>query len=570
MKYKLKGQQKVDIIEQVCETRGVRVDELQQFLNPQPWVVTSPGIYDNISEAAEIIIRCVREELKIGILVDSDVDGYCSAAMVINYLNDVMGYANIKMYIHKDKAHGLTPAIMEEVIINPPDLLIIPDAGSGDFKQHETLYNMGVEVVVIDHHEAEKYSDHAKVVNNQLNEQGNKTLSGGGMVLKLLEQMDNDLGVTKASDYYDLAAVCLVGDCMLMNVLETRYYVQQGLRNVNNPLLQVLFKPEKGISFESISYDVAPTINAFIRMGTLEERQDLLLALIGRNEEREICIRGQGSFDLELPDYILKLSSRMKSRQTTAVNKAIDSLVELHTQELPFTICVLNNDTSRNLTGLIGNKLVEIYRKPALVLKAYDEYYSGSGRTTDTFPDFKDYCESIGIKAQGHQGAFGCTVTKEKKAELLKGMRGRILQDDDQTYLVDKAYINHVSAYEIVAIDELKSYWGRGFEKPLFYVKLDNVSSNDVAIIGQKKDTIRITKNNITYIKFKCSKKEIDEIKSTSIRGIELVGNFSVNEWNNNIYPQVLIERLEINGTEVEQVNKNFSFNFGDLANIKW
>lgn len=570
MKYKIKGKiDDFDIVKQICETRGVDYSNLESFLNPKEWVRSNPSIYNNLLQVAEVIIDAVKNNWNIGILIDSDCDGYLSSAMIVNYLSDVLGFQGMRFYLHENKEHGLTPYIMNQIKKYPPQLLIIPDASSSDWSQQQELYNIGVKTVIIDHHEAKGYSPFALVVNNQLQEDANKTLSAGGMVMKLLEQMDLILGENKASNYYDLASVSLVGDCMLMNHPETRFYVQQGLLNINNPLLDELIRAEGDRSYETISFDIAPTINAFIRMGSLQERQELFLALIGNRALREITIRGQGKFELPLPEYISRMASRIKTRQTTAVKKALENEETVFIHNLPFTICILEDSVNKSLTGLIGNRLTELYKKPAVVLKRYGSYLAGSGRTIETFPDFKDYLNNTNlfVFCAGHQGAFGCKIELEKLGVLQSKYIGQVLSEDWDAYLVDKAYFDNVSAFDIMAVGELNRYWSRGFDKPLFYVKLTNLTGAEVEIIGQKRNTIRIKKDNITYIKFKCEPEEIEAIQNKIVNEVELVGYFAVNEYYDNLYPQVIIEDFEYKGKE--RAKEGFGFSFFN-TDIKW
>lgn len=571
MKYKVKNidGNKNDIIELICETRGVDPNNLESFINPTKNVVSNPFIYTNMETSAKTIINAAQYFRKIGMIVDADTDGYTSSAMLINYLREVFGFDGIRIYMHEEKAHGLTSSIMEKIMQEPPELLIIPDASSSDFDQHKKLYELGIEIVVIDHHETEKFSEYATVVNNQLDELGNKTLSGGGLVLKLLEAMDVILETTHAQNYYDLAAVALVGDCMLMNVPETRYYVQQGLRNITNPLLYELIRADGNKNYEMISFDIAPTLNAFIRVGTIEERKDLFSALIGYDYQKEITIRGQGTFNLTLPEYIARMASRIKTRQTNMIKKALEDTNTHYINDLPFSICILPNEVEKSLTGLIANRLVESYNKPAIVLKRKGEnLFAGSGRTLDTFPDFKSYLietERFNF-CEGHAGAFGCEIKSEELEALCRSHKGETLIDSD-CHMVDKAYIDKVSAYDIMQVDELNKHWSRGFDKPLFYIKLSHINDKNVDIIGQKQNTIRIKHDNITYLKFKCDPQEIQKVKECMIRSIELVGSFAINEWNGNLYPQVIIKDFEFEGERKDSPSK-FGFNFSN--NINW
>lgn len=573
MRYKLKSPVEGDIIELVCRNRGVDFRSLDSFLLPTKDHVQQPLVYTNLQLVCEAIIDAIAEGKKIGFVVDSDVDGFCSSAMLINYLHNELKYTNIAWFIHSDKEHGLTREMMGRIIEEDIEVVILPDSSSNEYKQHEELSAMSKQVIVIDHHEAEKFSPSALVINNQLDNFGNKTLCGGGMVMKVLEYIDEMYGLDGAEKYMDLCATALVGDCMLMTHPETRYYVQQGLKNINNPLLFEMYKANADKNFEMISFDIAPAINAFIRVGTYDEKLDLFNALIGFDYLKGINIRGKGELTLELPEYITALVSRIKSRQTSQINKAIEEKSEIIGLDLPFGVCILDVDVNKSLTGLIASRLVEKYNKPMLVMKDYGGVYRGSARTTDTFQEFKSYINGLGCfeYAEGHQQAFGVGITKESLNHLSQELKGKSIGEDSEVYLVDKAYVDMVSAYEIMAVDELKNHWCRGFEKPQFHITLNNITGADIDIIGQKLNTIRIKHNHITYVKFKCTEEEIEEVKNTIVNGVEIIGKFAINEWNDRVYPQVIIDKLELKGEEAPKDKVGgFGFNLNGFGGIKW
>lgn len=570
MKFIEKNSVNNDIIRRICENRRVDFDNLQEFLNPSKNNIMSPLVYKNMEKGADLILSRVKSGLSIGILVDPDTDGYCSSAMLINYLIETFGFRNFIIYMHEDKTHGLSDNIVKKILADKPSLMITPDSSSLDFDSHKILFENQIELLVIDHHDCNGYSDFATIINTQLNEDGNKTLSGGGMVLKMLELLDVMTGNDNAENYYDLASVSLVADCMSMTHLETRYYVQKGIRNLKNPLLVELCRAESNKDYETISYEIAPTINAFTRVGTMEEKLDLFWAMIGCKYQREITIRGQGTFSLPVAEYIAKLGSRIKSRQTTQINKALNSEdTDIISDNLPFTICLLTEKANRTLTGLIGNRMVEKFNKPAIVIKKSDSELRGSGRTTETFPNFKSYLEKLNIFnfCAGHEGAFGVSLDSEKLYELLKIVRNTSLGENADAYMVDKSYIGRVSAFDVLAVSELNNFYSKGFEKPLFYIEHD-IDPKEVEIVGQKRNTIRIKHDNITYVKFKCGEEEIEKVKKTNATKIRLVGTFDANEWNDRIYPQIQIEELELEGEE-KQIGFEPNLAFGSLS-INW
>ena len=160
MKYKLKSNTNInkanDILELICLNRGIEYRNLEEFLNPREDSIQNPLTYKNLELAAVRILENVKNNKKIAFVVDSDVDGYCSSAILINYLVEVLHYNNVYWILHEEKDHGLTDKILSSLSSIDYDVVILPDSSSSDFEQHKKLCEIGKEVIVIDHHETEK------------------------------------------------------------------------------------------------------------------------------------------------------------------------------------------------------------------------------------------------------------------------------------------------------------------------------------------------------------------------------------------------------------------------------
>ena len=572
MRYNLKGSTNQDLVSVIFENRNVDVREKECFLNPDKVCVSNPEIYKNMDKAYDVLIRNINENAHILIVVDSDADGYCSSATLINYLRLSLKYTNISYIMHTEKKHGLTKEVISDILRLKPDLVIMPDAGSNDFEGHDTLVSNGIELIILDHHECESYSNSAIVVNNQMNEAGNKTLSGGGMVLKFIEYIDIKLNMNHSEFYYDLVAVSLVADSMLMTESETRYYVMNGINTINNPFLRKLSECKIESNFDFISYTVAPVINAIIRVGSEKDKQDLFDALICENREETIKLRGKGEVDLPLSEYIIKIADRLKSKQTRDIKKILeDEETIIITENFPITFMIHENEDVQSLSGLIASRLVDKYGKPALVLKknnnGKDVVLGGSGRSTNTFLTFKDYLidTSKFIFCEGHQGAFGCQIYENELSSLLRILLNQKIDNEDFSISVDKAYADgKVPATDIITINNLKQYWCKGFEKPKFFIRLNNISASSIATMGASGNSIKISNNHISYVKFKCTQEELDVLLSKGKKDIEIIGTFNINEWNGRTFPQVMIETLEVVASEmVNDVDFNVFNAFG-------
>jgi len=196
------------------------------------------------------------------------------------YLEKNFPHFSIRYFFHSGKQHGVTDEVMEQIKFLDLDILFVPDAGSNDFENHKKLFDKNVLVAVIDHHSCDKMSEHALVVNTQLSpDYPNKQLSGVGVVYQTLKELDRQLGIEEADNFLDWVALGNVADAQLITEPETRYYVYEGIKNLQSPLLKEFIFKHIGkwdkVCPQTLSFNLIPKINAVIRVGTMEEKQKL-------------------------------------------------------------------------------------------------------------------------------------------------------------------------------------------------------------------------------------------------------------------------------------------------------
>lgn len=209
MKYELIKpiNQSYNAIQQILTNRGIKLEDIEHYLNVTEEDNFSPLLLDNIKQAAAMLIKHLDENGTIMIQIDSDCDGYTSSALLLNYL-----YARFPSLInkfvyrlHDKKVHGIDI----ETIPEGTTLVIAPDASSNEFEIHEQLVQRGIDVLVLDHHQSNTSSKYACIVNNQLCDYPTKSLSGVGIVYKLCQYIDTLFGDSKADDFLDIVAVGL-------------------------------------------------------------------------------------------------------------------------------------------------------------------------------------------------------------------------------------------------------------------------------------------------------------------------------------------------------------------------
>ena len=549
MKYELINSQTKaeDIISLVFENRNIDEKEIFDYIQCDKDFRTNPYDYVNMDKAVELFKKHIENKSSIYILCDCDCDGYSSATLTYKLAKELDEESNVEFIHHEGKRHGLYNEIIDRIKNLNIDLLIIPDAASNQLEELRIVKDLGIDILVIDHHEA-KYADDLLIVNNQYNDI-NKGLSGAAMVLKFAEAIIGE----KSKKFMDLAAISLISDSMPMNNLENRYYVKNGLSNITNSFFSKLVENKKEISSSDVSFNISPTINSIIRMGTIEDKIILMSALTEKEGEVELPVRKNGK-KMQNYNYIdaaIKISKWRRTEQRDLVELE-SSKIEIE-HENPINIILLDKDFNLNIAGYFANVVSGKNLKPTLALKQDDDgMYKGSARGAYV-DNFKDFLLSSNLfeTCEGHQGAFGVEIKEENLNKFKSNIKDLELPKET-TYKVDAIFKSQeVKRENISAINSLENLWGKGMEKPLFAIKLQNVT---FSIIGANQNTIRIMKDGITYIKFNCSEREIMEIQSLKgMYDVNVVGYFDVNVFNAFANYQIKIRDYEILSKSKEQ-----------------
>lgn len=570
MKYILKETSKnnysdiENVIDNILKANGI--NDTYTYLNPTKNCEYNYSLLDNMDFAIKCLLNHINNKDAIQVIVDPDADGNMSASALINYLKDSFDDINISWAIHTGKQHGITNDIN---ISDNIKLLIVPDAGSNDYDKCKELKEKGIDIIVIDHHEAPKISENAIVINNQLCNYPNKSLCGVGAIYKFLQALDDELWQSKADDYLDLVAIGEIGDSMDIKNLETKYYINKGLENIKNKQLKAMFKKQeystKGlININNVAFYITPLINAMIRVGKQDEKELMFKGFLEQYEDFDYKPRGEKPIEKEdIYTRVARLCTNAKSRQDKLRDKALTELEEIiyNKDKLHDKILVINcnNKYNLNLTGVIAMKISDKFNRPCILLnKSKDGMYRGSGRNTDrnNVKDLKYLLNSTGlIEGIGHAQAMGVNINDSvpkainKINELLKDV-----EFNDDTYEV--YFIIPFEDLEdelIFQIDLLKSIWGKGLEEPLIAIKNVEIKSNEIEVIGKKANTLKLTVDGVEFIKFNVDNSD-ELIKKTSdwedntdkIFTLDIVGSCSSNEWNGEKKPQIKIKNYNI------------------------
>ena len=563
---------KLSIVEELLTNRGINLENVNHYLNTTDGDILNPAIIANIHEGAKMLVQHIHKGDKVLIQIDSDADGFTSAALLINYLNCLFPAFvknNISYRLHTGKQHG----IVLESIPDDVKLVIAPDSSSNDYEIHEALKARGVDVLVIDHHDAEKVSEHACVINNQLCDYPTKSLSGVGMVYKFCAYLDQLLGDNLAEEFLDLVAVGMVADMMDLRDFETRHLVVNGLNKIRNPYLKGMVKTNSysieksgGLNPFTVAFYIAPYINATIRVGTQDEKLMLFESMLDYRGYELIPSTKRGCKGQEETrvEQACRNCTNIKKRQNNARDTSLNIIEQIIKDRnlLDHKLLVIQvEDVDKNLTGLVANELASKYQRPTLLLnKKVSEdgviSWEGSGRNFSNSPieSFREFLLDTGFAmySEGHGSAFGFGIL-DSDFEKFINYTDILLADFDFSprYIVDKIYhYGNFNSNDIIKVAELKPIWGQGLEEPLVALEQLALQNCKIDLMSRDKNpTLKITlPNGMSLIKFGSSEEEYDHIMESDFNcvNMNIVGKCDKNEWGGRITPQMTIEDYEI------------------------
>lgn len=481
-------------------------------------------------------------------------DGFTSSAELISYLKRVFPEVKIRWRLHEGKEHG----IIVETIPKDVNLVIVPDAGSNDYEQHKQLHDMGIDVIVLDHHDCLKESQHAIVVNSQLSpEYENKQLSGVGITYKFMKLLDELLGVKFADDYLDLVAIGNIADSQDMRSIETRYYVNKGLNNIKNKLLLAIFKKQeystKGkINITTTSFYVNPLINACIRVGTMEEKMQMMNAFLETDEK--IYYKRNDVYE-DIYSNTARILGNIKARQGRMRDKSLllieEKISNKNLLDNKLLIVNVTNLLDKNLTGLVANSLKDQYKRGTILVRynEKEQVMTGSIRGYDksAIKDLKTFLQQTGKFefVEGHSNAAGLKISPNNLIEANKIINERLKDiENDGTHDVDfiiktkkltKKFIKEISEYQ--------DLWGYKVEEPLVTIEDIEINTEDIYLNGKTSKTLKFTYKNIDYIKYFSNEEEWNQLVNMGeCLVFNIVGRCGINEYQGKKTYQIIIE----------------------------
>jgi len=577
MKTRLINNKNALSVSEILANRGINQNEIVRLGEDS---LIDPFKMKNMKEAVDVVGKAISESNGIiAIQQDPDADGYSSTMALEHYL--VSCHPEIKDRIHvliqEDKTHGISLSELDRVTEGNTlelSVVIAPDCSSNEPLVHKYVTETYKSpVVVLDHHEASEYSQYATMVNPQLDDYPNKLLSGVGVVQKFLHAYDNVYGFSYSKNYFDLAAIRIIGDMIELKNNETIYMVQRGLKDIQHPFVKALYDKQsyslKGeITPTGVSFYIAPLINATTRTATMEEKRMITRAMSAREPYRVQSTKRGETKDPSKTEIIqeqaVRVMTNIKSRQSRQVDKIVDELdrqvVEGNLLENQLLVLETPPDTLTSYNGLLANKFMQAYKKPTIVGTTFDlgdtRVFRGSARGDDKseLPNLMSFFNESGLVdyAQGHEAAHGVQMPLSNRELVVKHFNekldGIVFEPIHNLDFILDYKGNEKKIYSLLDdITKFSTFWGRGVEEPTFMIKGVPVRKKDVLVRGSfNSHTIKFTSGNLEFIAFRQLTSEAKKFTDNELVHVDVVGVASVNNFNDQLTLQVNMKEFEV------------------------
>lgn len=395
---------------------------LREFLGEgEP--LSDPFLLKDMDKAAARITRAVDNMEKIAVYGDYDADGVTSTAMLYSYL-ETRG-ADVIFYIpqREGEGYGMNIGAVEYLKEQGVSLIVTVDNGISSVQEVARANELGIDVVVTDHHRPQEILPDAVAVVDAYRPDDTspyKHFSGVGIAFKLLMALEDGAGDVEdlLEAYSDLAAIGTIGDIVPLTG-ENRTLIRAGLERLSQsdrPGVQALLENAgvagKALTSTNVAFTLVPRINATGRMGAPERAVRLLIS--GYEEEAEV-----------LSEEICA-DNEERRRVEAEIAEAAFANIEAKGYMKDRVVVVDGENWHHGVIGIVASRVTERCGKPCMIISRGETEAKGSGRSIEGFSLFEAICAcgDLLIKFGGHPMAAGITL----KPENIEAFRKRINQ----------------------------------------------------------------------------------------------------------------------------------------------
>lgn len=539
----------------IMRNRGLLDErEMRKYLYGTLDDLYDPRQMKGMETAAGIIEKKLIEGKKIRIIGDYDIDGVCSTYILLKGFHRAAGNGQIDYEI-PDRirdGYGINESIIRQAAEDGIDTLVTCDNGIAALKEISIAKQLGMTVVVTDHHEVpvDAYGQILPPADAVVDpKQDGETypyheICGAVVAWKLINVIYEDLEIPEHEwmELLEFAAIATVGDVMKLQD-ENRLIVKYGLKKIGstkNTGLRMLVEKNNldinNLSAYHIGFVIGPCLNAG---GRLKSAKIALRMLLEQDPDR---VSG-------LADELKELNDVRKDMTARGETEAIEQVERFYMSDK--VLVVFLPECHESLAGIIAGRLREHFHKPSFVLTRGEQSAKGSGRSIEAYHMYQGLCEvsDLLVKFGGHPMAAGLSIEESDIDEFRRRLNenAKLTEDD----FVPQIWIDVPMPFEYVnekIVDELKGLepFGQGNEKPLFAQK--SLTIRNVRVLGKNRNVVKMnlvtnTGHLFDGLLFADGDRFLEE--QTGQNTIDMIYYPDVNEYNGTRTLQAIIKNYK-------------------------
>ena len=483
---------------QLLTNRRIKTaDEARAYLYPTFDELHNPFKLADMDKAVERIHRAISRDEKICIYGDYDTDGTTATALLINTFRQMDVPVDYYIPNRYEEGYGLNEDTIEKIYQeNNAKLLITVDCGITSVKEVALANQLGMDVIVTDHHEPEQEQPPAYALISpkiQGNEYPCTELAGVGLAFKLAQSLIDDRPFLES--LLDLVALGTVVDIASLTG-ENRILSRLGLAELNKrerPGIHALCEAaghriDTPLDGTSLSFKLGPRINAAGRMDTARKVVELLIT-----DSEQVATR--------IASQLNQANQRRQEVERRIQGEALE-IIEREVDDETVGIVVASDkwdEKAQGVVGIVAARLMQTYHKPAIVLAINGDEATGSGRCIDgmSLSDSLVACTELLVKHGGHDAAAGMTIRTEnipKFKVAFNEFACEHLTEEELQPKLDLEFETHLSLLTLDTLKELEQFepFGKDNPAPCFGIRRVKVVNGTPTAMGKEKTHLRM------------------------------------------------------------------------------
>lgn len=542
-----------EILRTLLHQKGIDTQEdISEFLSDRPQKTYDPFLLYNMEAGVDLLLSEIKKNTKICIYGDYDADGVTSVCILSSVLSHLT--SNFIHYIPSrvEEGYGLNKNAVRKLADQGVGLIVTVDCGSVSCEEADLARELGMKMIVTDHHSIDGKKADCIVINPKQKEDSYPFdgIAGCGVAFKLCQALQKRIGLPKSvlNEVLDLLAVGTVADVVPL-LDENRTFVKYGLARINAGTRPAMKSLKEGISLknvasENIAFGIGPHINAAGRMAEAEEAVQLFISRDPQTIHRQV-------------EKLIHYNTDRKQKQEDAYKRGL-AILEEEGREEDFIVLPMT-DIHEGVGGIVAGKIKEEKNRPIVIVTPSGEgFLKGTGRSidpVDIYAVLKKCDDTYGLfeRFGGHRSACGFLMAEEKLSLLRQAVQEQmdvLKAEDPHIFDSNVTWDLELDPAEVTVdlaetLDQLEPF-GKDNERPKFLLR--DVTLQGVRFMGADETHARFTAVSQAGARADCVLfRKAQEWRSLlcSEEQVDLIGSIDVQQWQGRTRVQLMIEEMK-------------------------